>query len=452
MQARYRPLFPLASGGMADVWIGVQISDTGFSKLCAIKTIKKQSQAKEDFMTMFRDEATICQSLQHANIVQVLDFTTIEDGAALIMEYIPGVNLGDLMGIFREAEKPLPSAVVAYVAREIAKGLHYVHTRTNPVSEENLNIVHRDISPSNILLSDEGEVKITDFGIAKAALNSTETQVGVVKGKFQYMSPEQFSGKDIDHRSDVYALGCIMWEALAARRLFIADNDAQLIAKIANREKPPSLFALNIDADPELISLIEQLMESNVSQRTASAGVAVNRLSSVLSRIAPHFSAIDLAQFLKTHLGSGMEQAKVLVKKAMTEATSVSKSMPVAPPEIGSGNSGKLILDQTGSAITSTSAFQASGSTSPKSKTEIPVEESLAWQNTNIAAQQLSTRQKRQFKQKPRASVWQTLGNFIIVLGFMAILGAAFAHFALGVNVKQHSLEMKARVLELLKR
>jgi serine/threonine protein kinase len=327
MPAAYRPIKALASGGMADVWLGMQLSDTGFSRLCAIKTIKANEHDNDDeFVSMFRDEAKICQSLQHANVVQVLDFTKIEGGFALIMEFVQGVNLLHVVKKFRERQIKVPTPVTLYIVQEVAKGLHYVHTRTDPVSEENLGIVHRDITPSNILLSSEGEVKITDFGIAKASVNSHATQAGIVKGKYQYMSPEQFNGKDVDFRTDVYALGCILWECLAGRQIHIAQSEVELIQKIASGNPPPPLVDINPEVDATLAMIAEKAMHVDPDKRYQSAGQFAVDIQQYMTGRKISFTALDLANFLREHFDSHLSEIKTLVKDTLALASTNSAS------------------------------------------------------------------------------------------------------------------------------
>ncbi len=448
MSARYKALFPLASGGMADVWVGVKISDTGFSKLCAIKTIKKQSASQSEFMTMFRDEALICQGLQHANIVQVLDFTTLTDGVALVMEYVQGINLSDLMSRFRDRSEPMPGPVVAYIGREMAKGLHYVHARRDPLTDKSLEIVHRDISPSNILLSIDGEVKITDFGIAKARVNTTETQVGVVKGKFQYMSPEQFGGKHIDYRTDLYAMGCVLWEALAARRLYLAESDAHLIQLIVSQTQPPDLVSLGFGIDAELASIVEDMMIHDADQRASSASDLINRFSGYLAKAAPDFSAIDLVKFMDMHAAEAMNKSRELVKKSLSEQVSFES---VSNTEDSKSNSLKpmvLSLDDSNPSVLGLGAVRSSSV--PKKIDSNRVEEgtALRWQ-ANHQDQALRTHQRRQFRRQSRGqSSMRTFAVFTLSGAAFITLILAIAQFGLNIDVKKQGQLLRARAYE----
>lgn len=339
----YRPIKALASGGMADVFIGVQYSETGFSRLCAIKRIKGHRDSDAEFISMFRDEAKVCQSLQHANVVQVLDFTVMEENCALIMEFVQGVNMSTLLKKFRVQQKYVPIPVVLFICAEVAKGLHYVHTRTDPLNDKSLHIVHRDISPSNVLISYEGEVKITDFGIAKAQDNSHQTQVGVIKGKYQYMSPEQFQAKAIDYRTDIYALGCVLWEALAGRKMFSAASEPHLLQLVMQGPPRQHLREFNSEVDDELNSIVARTIALDKAQRYQSAGELAAVLNMYLNSRYKQFSTIDLAAFLKQYLSEELEANKALIKDVLETFNSAE---PVSDP---SRTMAKFPVSKTGS-------------------------------------------------------------------------------------------------------
>ena len=212
----------IASGGMAEIHLGKQISKDGFERICAVKRILPHLSSNRDFIEMFRDEAHICKKLQHTNIVRIEGFEHIGGSFAIIMEFVEGSDLRSILSACERSKMRLSVPMVLFVAAEAARGLHYAHTKRDDMSQALLGIVHRDISPQNILISYEGEVKVTDFGIAKAKNKSTETQTGTVKGKYSYMSPEQITAQKVDRRSDIFSLGIVLWEMLAMRKLFQA--------------------------------------------------------------------------------------------------------------------------------------------------------------------------------------------------------------------------------------
>src|SRR5205823_1423360 len=198
---------------MAEVFRGVAESMEGFKKSVAIKRILPNLTKNQKFVQMFLDEARLSLFLQHANIVQVFDISRTPDNAYfLVMEYVDGCNLKALIERQKQKNKRIEVAHAIYMMMECCKALNYAHFLEHTDTGEPLNIVHRDISPPNVLMSKNGEVKIVDFGLAKASSQIEATDPGVVKGKFSYLSPEAASGLPVDHRADVFAVGIILWE------------------------------------------------------------------------------------------------------------------------------------------------------------------------------------------------------------------------------------------------
>ena len=228
---RYYLVDKIAVGGMAEVFKAKSFSHGGFEKLQVIKRILQHHTDNAEFVEMFIDEAKISVELQNANIVQTYDFGKIRDNYYIAMECVEGKDVKAILRKLAERRKLLPPEFAASIAHEMCKGLDYAHKRTNARGDA-LGIVHRDISPSNILVSYAGEVKIADFGIAKAEISLYNTKDGVLKGKFEYMSPEQASGGDVSARSDIFAAGIILHEMLTGRRLFKTDNDIKTLEKI----------------------------------------------------------------------------------------------------------------------------------------------------------------------------------------------------------------------------
>ncbi|MBP6219443.1 MAG: serine/threonine protein kinase, partial [Oligoflexales bacterium] len=227
--SRYILYKRVARGGMAEIYLGKHIGEDHFQRVCCIKRILPHYAQEHEFVEMFRDEAHICKSLQHANIVRVEGFEEVEGSYAIIMEFINGGDLRTVLSTCEKSGERISVPISVYMAAEAARGLHYAHTKRDEITGKELGIVHRDISPQNILISFEGEVKVTDFGIADAESKETETKPGIVKGKYSYMSPEQITAQAVDARTDVFALGIILWESLAMRRLFHAENEIEII-------------------------------------------------------------------------------------------------------------------------------------------------------------------------------------------------------------------------------
>ncbi|TNF32781.1 MAG: PEGA domain-containing protein [Deltaproteobacteria bacterium] len=233
---KYVLMRKIAMGGMAEIFKAKTAGAEGFEKDIVIKRILPHFTEDEAFVKMFIDEASITSKLQHANIVQIFDFDLCEGTYFIAMEYVEGVDLKKVIDDGVKNGQPLSIAQCVWIMMELSKGLHYAHVKE--VKGKPLNIVHRDISPHNAMVSFTGEVKLMDFGIAKAAQRSTKTMAGTVKGKVAYMSPEQARGKPLDGRSDLFALGIMLWEMLTHKRLFLGDSDFETLTNVLKSEAP----------------------------------------------------------------------------------------------------------------------------------------------------------------------------------------------------------------------
>lgn len=250
---KYLLLERINVGGMAEVFTAKAFGVEGFERILAIKKILPTMAEDDEFITMFIDEARISVQLNHANIVHIHELGKHEDTYFIAMEYVPGRDLRTLLERYRRRKEIMPTAQAVFLASKICEGLDYAH-RKKDARGQDLNIIHRDISPQNILISYEGEVKLIDFGIAKAANRSQKTQAGILKGKFAYMSPEQVRGLPIDRRSDIFALGVILYEMLTGERLFVGESDFSTLEKVRNADVPaPRQFNPNIPAGLEKV-------------------------------------------------------------------------------------------------------------------------------------------------------------------------------------------------------
>ena len=228
---KYYLVDKVATGGMAEIFRAKTYSHGGFQQTLVIKRILKHLGDNEDFVEMFIDEAKLSVALQHANVIRIYDFGKLLDNYFIAMEWVDGKDVRNLLRKFARNGDYLSIEMAAFVAYEACKGLHYAHTKTD-LKGQPYHIIHRDVSPSNLLVSYEGDVKVADFGIAKAKSNAGTTDVGIIKGKFDYMSPEQAEGGNVDHRSDVFALGVVLWEMLAGRRLFKGATDIETLGRV----------------------------------------------------------------------------------------------------------------------------------------------------------------------------------------------------------------------------
>jgi hypothetical protein len=269
---RYELIRRLAVGGMAEIFLarlpGVGLEGSG--KLVVCKRILPQHALDPELLRMFVDEARLSATLTHPHVTEVYDVGT--DGEApgvpfFAMEYVLGSNLRQLM---HAHEGPLPLAQAVGIVAAAAAGLHYAHEKRGPGGEP-LNIVHRDVSPSNVLVSYDGAVKVTDFGIAKWAYQRTQTQEGALKGKFAYMSPEQCRGKALDARSDVFALGTILYELTTGRAPFAAETDFEILNKIVGGAPEPPTWTDGREYPPALAEIVMRALASDPAARTPTA-------------------------------------------------------------------------------------------------------------------------------------------------------------------------------------
>lgn len=312
----------LARGGMAEIYLGKVVGSDGFQKICAIKRILPHYAQDPEFVNMFRTEAHVCKGLHHANIVQVFDFKEVNGSYAIIMEYVDGVDLRTILAACELAHVKLSVPMILYIGAQVAKGLYYAHTKTDDITGKPLDIIHRDISPQNILISFEGEVKLIDFGIANFESKMNDTRPGVVKGKYSYMSPEQVLAKPLDFRTDIFSLSIVLWEALAMRRLFAAPTEVETIRNVQSCIIPYDLKILNKDVDDELQNIILKGLHPNKKQRYSSANLLEKELTKYLQHKYPDFTTNDLSKFLKQLLADKRNKMQEDIKQLLSSQSS----------------------------------------------------------------------------------------------------------------------------------
>jgi serine/threonine-protein kinase len=224
---------------MAEVFLAKQHGHSGFTKLVVIKQILQHHAQDREFTSMFLSEARTAADLRHPNVVNVFEVGEEADGSLFMaMEFLHGKDVRQVTRKLAERDEMMPLGIAAQIVIDAARGLHYAHTKKD-LAGKSLDIVHRDVSPQNLIITFDGNTKLVDFGIAKASSHDNETASGVIKGKYTYMSPEQAEGFDVDTRSDQFALGIMLWELLTMRRLFKRDTEMQTLRAIANDEIPP---------------------------------------------------------------------------------------------------------------------------------------------------------------------------------------------------------------------
>ena len=300
----------LGSGGMADVYLGTKTGAAGFSRPVVVKRIRDSLKDKADVQQMFIDEARLSSRIQHPNVVAVEELGEENGTFFMVMEYVHGVELAALLRDLAQLSRQLtPDAAVA-IACAVADGLHAAHEARDEQGRR-LGLVHRDVSPQNIILSANGGVKVIDFGVAKAAYRLHRTEGHKIKGKLRYMSPEQISG-DADRRSDLFALGVVLWECLTNRRLFAEEDDMVVLERIqAGDIPPPSRFAKGVT--PELESVVMQVLAVNADDRPQT-GRALRQALQRAMPTAQEFDDAACAALLMATLGGELEdQARRLM-------------------------------------------------------------------------------------------------------------------------------------------
>ena len=303
---KYYLLERINVGGMAEVFKAKTFGVEGFERLLAVKRILPNIAEDEEFIAMFIDEAKIAVQLQHANIAQIFDLGKVEDSFFIALEHVSGKDLRSIFDRLRGKGEVMSVQQACYVMMQVCEGLDYAHNKRDAQGRE-LHLVHRDISPQNVLIGYEGEVKLIDFGIAKAAGKASKTQAGILKGKFGYMSPEQVRGLPIDRRSDIFSVGIVLYELLTNERLFVGESDFSTLEKVRNVEiMPPSSYNKKIPQELERIVL--KVLAKDPEDRYQNAIDLHDDLQSFLHKIGEFYSRKDLAAWMKKMFSVEIEE------------------------------------------------------------------------------------------------------------------------------------------------
>lgn len=306
---KYVLLEKLASGGMAEVYLSKNSGANGVSKFVAIKRILPQYSDNEEFIEMFKEEAKIAVNLNHSNVVHIHEFGIERNQFYLVMEYVEGRNLRQILNELKKKGNHFQIDQIVYIIKEVAAGLDHAHRCLDGTTGKPLNITHRDMSPQNVMVSFEGEIKIIDFGIAKAETQMEATKAGTLKGKFGYMSPEQADGQNIDLRTDVFSLGIVLWELLAKDRLFSGSSEAAILRKI--RESAiPSLRKIDPSIHPELDKIVSKALAKDKNLRYQTAAALHRDLNRFLNTHYPEFSPQDFSVFIKHAFADAYSEQK----------------------------------------------------------------------------------------------------------------------------------------------
>ena len=305
---KYTLLDRLAVGGMAEIFLARQGGLEGFEKTIVIKRIRPHLSKQASFIKMFLNEAKLAAQLNHPNIVQIYDLGKIADSYFIAMEYVYGRDMRRVLRKCDSTAIPVPMVYALKIASSVCEGLYYANQKTDQAGKP-LQIVHRDVTPENIFVSFDGTVKILDFGIAKAANQIEQTQVGQIKGKLRYMSPEQCMGKHLDNRSDLFSLGVVLYEWLTGFKLFTGDSDVAILKTISEGKiSAPSYFKADIPEAAEAI--VMKALEKDRDKRYQSAWEMQYDLDKFLSQYEFSPSNIHLSNFLKQLFADELEAEK----------------------------------------------------------------------------------------------------------------------------------------------
>ena len=327
---RYEVLARLASGGMAGVYVARALGVAGFERLFAIKVLHPHLAHEEEFITMFLDEARLAARIRHPNVVPTIDISDTQDaGYFLVMDYIEGDHLGALLQSAYKRGTRLPSGVTLRVVVDALDGLGAAHALTDEAGRK-INLVHRDVSPHNIMVSTDGIARLTDFGVAKAEVRLSTTQEGQCKGKLAYMAPEHASNGEADQRSDLFSMGIILWECLTGRRLFRAENHAATLNKICIEPIPmPSSVD---DALAPFDHVLEKALARDLEDRFQSAEEFAEAIESAASSIGGLSSQRDVSKLVRELAAEKISRDLELIRTATAELGASPQPDVSAPP------------------------------------------------------------------------------------------------------------------------
>jgi serine/threonine protein kinase len=311
---RYQILGLLATGGMAEILLGRLVGPGGFERPVVVKRVLPHLAREEEFRAMFLDEARVVAQIRHPNVVQVIELGYDQNELYLVMEYVEGETLSSLLRRLSTLKDRLPYHLAAHVIAEACAGLHAAHELTDEHGTP-LEIVHRDVSPQNVMISYDGVIKILDFGIAKAVGRETQTTSGVMKGKFAYMAPEQCRGEPVDRRSDIFALGVLLFESTTGRRLFARANEAATLRAVLLEPmaKPSDVFP---DYPPALEAICLRALAPEPEQRYATAAEMRRDLAAAIHSLGPSMVAEDvLAELMPQLFAERIEQKQEMLRR-----------------------------------------------------------------------------------------------------------------------------------------
>jgi serine/threonine protein kinase len=466
---KYLILDHLVDGGMAKICRARFLGEQS-NKVVAIKMVQPQFSKDPNFVRMFQDELSVCFGLLHPNIAQTYDYGKVNEQLYTAMEYVDGANLKQFLDRLKEKNFVFPVEISVYIISQVCQGLHYAHTFTEKLSGQPLNIVHRDISPHNVMLTYDGAVKVIDFGIAKSNSNSEATQAGTIKGKLSYLAPEYLEGLDLDARYDEFAVGITLWEMLCSRKMFTAANDLAVLKQIqACKIAPPS--SINPNVPKELDAIVMKALSKDRSQRYEDMDKFNRALVKFLYSQYPDFNPSDLSYFakelfkdeIKRDKEKFVEYGKINVQPYIDDLNKDQNGKPAAPaafpmPNVSGGEQLvrqeriEIDLEETSNTNEDGSATIELATSSPqtstrkvaraavgkeKAKTSTAIKVSKKADKTNTTSNKTMSRSKKDIEKDGKESKSSVSVIFILVASLcgVAYFQGDFMEEMTGINI-----------------
>lgn len=320
VRGRYAIYDKIGSGGMASVHLGKVLGSFGFSSTVAIKRLYPQMADDPQFVAMFFDEARLASRVQHPNVVRVLDVFAEAGELCLVMEYVEGESLSKLFRVVRQAQKPIPLPIVVAIITGVLHGLHAAHQATDEHGEP-LRLVHRDVSPHNVIIGTDGVTRIIDFGIAKAAGRSTVSTSGQLKGKIPYMSPEQIQGRGVTHLTDVYGASVLLWELLSGERLFEGDTQGDILGRVLDEAVPPPT-----ELRPEIPAVLDKITLRGLHRNPDKRFETARQMALALEAAVHPATVAEVGDWVVAQAGVALGERREKLRQMEREEAAASQS------------------------------------------------------------------------------------------------------------------------------
>jgi serine/threonine protein kinase len=332
---KYRLIAELGHGGMAEVFLAVASGPAGFNKLVVIKQIRAELADDPEFLNMFLDEARLAARLSHPNVVQTNEVGHIGNRYFIAMEYLDGQPLNRILQRLRRDSDTMPIAMHVRILIDVLAGLHHAHELAD-YDGTPLEVVHRDVSPHNVFVTYEGQIKVVDFGIAKAMNSSSETRAGIIKGKVAYMSPEQARGDRVDRRADIFAVGVMLWEALTGQRLWKGLTDVAMLHKIIKGDIP-SPRTIRGDVSERMEAICMKALAPNREERYESAADFQSALEELMTELGERVTARDIGKVIAKTFDSDRTHIKSVIENQLKKSQTSTHTLPSISPLTNSG-------------------------------------------------------------------------------------------------------------------